>query len=103
MAVYFADNPAIGEIVAGVAGRIIRVRRVIFTSDQNGWFELRHSPGTGQEAPIAPRLYMRAAGMSPMDLSFPREVPQTPAGAGLGFHTEMASGFSLWVEYELAP
>ncbi len=101
MAVYFANTPTNGDLVAGAAGRIIRVRRVIFTCDQNGYFELRHSYGTGGEMPIVPRLYVRSAGQSPLDLRFDREAPQTPPGAPLGFFTELVSNFSIWIEYEL--
>lgn len=101
MAVYFADNPPNGDIVPAVAQRVIRVRRIIFTTDQNGSFELRHSFGTGEEARILPKIYVRAAGMSPLDLRFREEAPQTPAGTPLGFYTDLVGSFSLWVEYEI--
>lgn len=101
MAVYFADNPPSGTLVAGTPGRILRVRRVLFSSDQNGFFELRHSSGSGEEANITPRFYVRAAGMSPLDIAFRGEAPQTPAGRSLGFYTELAGNYSIWLEYEL--
>ena len=101
MASAYLDSTT-GDLVAGVSGKIIRVRRLIISTEGNGWFQLKHSMGTEDEETITQKLYLRAGGANVIDLHFDRDAPQTPRGAslGVGSNLELMS-YSVYVEYEL--
>jgi len=97
MASAYLDSTT-GELVPAVPGRIIRVRRLIISTDANGWFQLKH----GGEGDVTHKFYMRVGGASTIDLQYERDTPQTPHGASLGLDTNvLMSSYCVYVEYEL--
>jgi hypothetical protein len=91
-----------GELVAAVAGKVIRVRRLTVSTEGNGWFQLRHSMGKGGEGDVTQKYYLQIAGTNVLDLAFERDMPQTPRGTSLGVATNlMMTSYSVYVEYEL--
>lgn len=101
MAVFFKTYAsASAETVApAVAGKIIRLRRVIFTTATNGKLALRQDPGGGSEAPITPDWQGRGGG-SPVDIVFASEFPAAGRGLSLGLTTDIADAHGVWIEYE---
>lgn len=96
MAVAYRDSST-GELVPATAGKIIRVRRLLITTDATASFKLKHSGGD-----ITPSFYLRQAGTSVLDVRFERDVPQSPRGANLEVFTPViGASYSVWVEYEL--
>lgn len=96
MAIAYRDSSQ-GELVPATPGKIIRVRRLLISSDVTTVFQLKHSTGE-----VTPPFYIRAGGANVVDLRFDRDAPQTPRGANLELFTEaLAASYSVWVEYEL--
>ena len=101
MASAYLDSTT-GELVPAASGKIIRVRRLVVSADANGWFQLKHSMGTDDEGEVTQKFYMRAAGVSAIDLWFHRETPQTPREATLDLDSNLLlNSYSVYVEYEL--
>jgi hypothetical protein len=101
MAVHFADNPGSALLLEGIPDRIIRIRRLVCCAEANGSMQLMHSYGTGDEAPIMPKVWLRTAGTSFVDLQFREDAPQTPRGKSLGLTANLMDDHSIWIEYEL--
>jgi len=103
MAVYFQTHSAMfsGGVVAAVAGKRIRVRRIIVTSSVNQTLTLKQDPGGASEAPLLCTLYARSGGAA-LDLAFDASPPQTAPGLALGYTTDAAGDYGVWLEYDLA-
>lgn len=103
MAVYFkSHNTSFNSTaIAAVAGKRIRVRRLIVTSAINTRITLQQDLGGPNQADIAPVLESRQGG-SPIDLSFPDECPQTAVGESLGYVASAIGDYGIWIEYDLA-
>jgi len=103
MAVYFGSHTMEGSatVSGGVAGRRLRVRRVIITTSLNGEVQIKQDPGGPSEALILPPLQARAGG-SVLDLCFDRELPQTGPGMSLGYSTTVPGRHGVWIEYDEA-
>lgn len=97
--VFWATNQPEGEIVAAVAGKQIRVRRVILCTDSNAAFYLRN----GSDAAIAPAIILRPAGTCLADITYRDVLPQTPAGSAMKLYYGGAvlTTHSIWLEYVL--
>jgi len=102
MAVYFQSHTDgfSGNVVAAVAGKRIRVRRLIVSTSVNTGFTLRQDVGGPDQADVAPTLQGRTGGTA-IDLRFDREAPQTAPGKALGYFTDGIGAYGVWIEYEL--
>ena len=101
MAVFFDTyaSAASAAVAPAVAGKIVRIHRVVFTTATNGKLVLLQDPGGGSEAKITPDLQGRGGG-SPVDLPFSREFPAAARGLSVGLTTDIADAHGVWIEYE---
>lgn len=103
MAVYFATHQAgIAQVaVLGTAGKRIRVRRLIVSTDTNSTFVLQQDVGGAAQADVSPRFQARAGGTA-LNFSFPNEKPETAPGHSLGYLIDAVSATSaVWIEYDI--
>jgi len=97
MASAYLDSTT-GELVPAVAGKIIRVRRLIISSDDSGWFQLKD----GDDGDVTHKFYIRVNGANTIDLHYERDAPQTPRGLSLRLGSNLLmSSYCVYVEYEL--
>lgn len=101
MAVQLLERP--GAFVAtAVSGKIIRVRRLLISSDETAWFVLKSVSIAAVETEISPRLYSVAGQATLIDVRFGEECPQTARGEGLLLDSNLGGGdIGLWVEYDV--
>ncbi len=101
MATAFANFASNGVLtVDAVADQIIRVRRVLVTSDVSGQVELRTDYG-GDPSSISPILYVRQGGSSVADLRFERESLNGARGKNVALVTTIAGNHGVLLEYDL--
>ena len=102
MAVYFASNltSTTATISPPVAGKRIRIRRLIVSTSVNGGIEFKQDIGGSSEAIVLPQLEARSTGPA-LNLAFARELPQTAPGLALGYESAIAGQHGVWVEYDV--
>lgn len=98
----YTANQTNTELVAAMAGKLIRVLRVLVTFESAGTIKLISAPGLAEAADVTPLLYLGAAGLLHLDL--PREQALTATrGKALGFTSSIAAagkgqGIMIWYE-----
>lgn len=102
MAAYFVSNltSTTATVSPAVAGKRIRIRRLIISTSINGSIEFKQDVGGPSEAIVLPQLEARATGPA-LDLAFERELPQTAPGLALGYESAIAGEHGIWVEYDV--
>lgn len=89
-------------LVAASTGKIIAVKKVIFNSEQQGWFQLVNDPA-GTPTEMTPQWHISAK--REMQFEMRREFALlTPAGVALGISTNTSTSpatHSVMLWYEL--
>ncbi len=101
MATSFANFSNSGVLtIDAVANRIIRIRRLLLTSDVSGQVEVKTDYG-GAASSIGPIVYLRQAGSSVADLPFEREPLTGARGMNVAVQTTLVGSHSVLVEYDV--
>jgi hypothetical protein len=97
-----SDTGATMALVSAAPGKLLVVKRLIFTAGVSGNIRLQSDAGGAGEADITPKLYL--AGNRILDLGLGRVWGvATGRGASLGFTTAMAisGSYTVVVWYEV--
>lgn len=86
--------------IDGVAEKIIRLRRILFSASVDGSLQVVTDSG-GAATPISPSLYVRQAGASTIDLLFDAEPLNGARGKNVAVSATVTGDYSVLVEYEL--
>jgi hypothetical protein len=102
MAVYYQSHTTgfNDNAIGAVAGKRIRVRRLIVSSAVNTSFTLKQDVGGPDQADVSPAFQVRN-GSAGVNYRFPREAPEAAPGKALGYMTDGIGNYGVWIEYDL--
>lgn len=98
----FSNTGTTATLVPGVAGKLIVVTRLVFSSSAGGSVVLKSDAGGGEESDLTPRLFNPSNGV--LDLRLGREQGlATQRGKSLGLTSQfsLSTTHSVVVWYEL--
>lgn len=99
----YSANQTNAELVAAVAGKLIRIVRILATFEASGTFKLISSPGQPYAADLTGLLYLGAGSLIQMDLGRAQGLV-TERGKALGYTSNIggaSKGQGLMIWYEL--
>lgn len=99
----YSLNQTNRTLVAAVANKVIRVTRVVFSTENSGTLKLQSDPGGAADAVIVPLQYLGGKGVT--DIALGREYAvMTERGKALGYTaalTGVTQPHSIMVWYEV--